>query len=66
MILKVKVHKDKESGFWGEVPALPGCVSQGETIDELMNNLKEAAEGWLEVSQEIHQKESYEIRELVL
>jgi predicted RNase H-like HicB family nuclease len=33
--LKVLIHKADEGGFWAEVPALPGCVSQGETVDEL-------------------------------
>ena len=42
----------EEGGFWGEVPALPGCVSQGETQEELLEHLKEAAIGWLEASQD--------------
>jgi len=37
-----------EGGFWGEVPQLPGCVSQGETIAELKANLREAITGYLE------------------
>ena len=47
MKLKVVVHEAEEGGFWGEVPALPGCASQGETMDELMANLREAIEAWL-------------------
>ena len=39
-------------GYWGEVPALPGCYSQGETVDELLANLREAIAGVLEVMQE--------------
>src|SRR5438270_3785100 len=35
----VIIHKDGEGGFWGEVPALPGCYSQAETIDELKQNI---------------------------
>jgi predicted RNase H-like HicB family nuclease len=34
-------------GYSAEVPALPGCFTQGETLDELCANLREAAEGWL-------------------
>jgi len=34
-------------GTWAEVPALPGCVSQGETVDEVRTNVREAFEGWL-------------------
>ena len=47
MKLKVVVHEAEEGGFWGEVPAIPGCASQGETLDELMANLHEAIEGCL-------------------
>ena len=45
----VVIHEDPEGGFWAEVPALPGCYSQGETIDELMGNIREAITGVLEV-----------------
>ena len=47
MTLKVLIHSAEEGGFWAEVPALPGCVSQGETMDELRSNVREAIEGWL-------------------
>jgi len=52
MKLKVLIHTADEGGFWAEVPALPGCVSQGETYDEALSNVREAAEGWLEVAEE--------------
>jgi predicted RNase H-like HicB family nuclease len=45
--LKVVIHKAEEGGYWAEVPALPGCVSQGETIDDVRTNVREAIEGWL-------------------
>jgi predicted RNase H-like HicB family nuclease len=45
--LKVLIHKAEEGGYWAEVPALPGCVSQGETMDDLRTNVREAIEGWL-------------------
>jgi len=47
MKLRVIVHEAEEGGFWAEVPALPGCVTQGETFDELLANVREAVEGWL-------------------
>ena len=47
MTLKVFIHKAEESGYWAEVPALPGCVSQGETMDDVRTNVREAIEGWL-------------------
>ena len=46
------VHEAEEGGFWAEVPELPGCVSQGETLDELEANIKEAIEGVLEIMAE--------------
>ena len=47
MILKAIIHDAEEGGFWAEVPALPGCFTQGETLAELETNLREAIEGWL-------------------
>lgn len=47
--IKIVVHEAEEGGFWAEVPALPGCASQGETMDELLANLREAIEGCLSV-----------------
>ena len=47
MRIKVVVHKAEEGGFWAEVPAIPGCATQGDTMDELMRNLHEAVEGCL-------------------
>jgi len=52
MKLKVIVHKAEEGGYWAEVPAIRGCVSQGETMDDLLVNVKEAVEGCLAVMEE--------------
>jgi predicted RNase H-like HicB family nuclease len=41
------VHKAEEGGFWAEVPSIPGCATQGETMEELRFNLQEAIEGCL-------------------
>ena len=49
MKLKVVIHEAEEGGFWAEVPAIPGCVTQGETFDELLKNLYDAVEGCLSV-----------------
>lgn len=43
----ILIHQVEEGGFWSEVPALPGCYSQGETIDETLHNTKEAVESYL-------------------
>lgn len=49
MKLNVVVHEAEEGGFWAEVPAIPGCATQGETFEELLENLYEAVEGCLAV-----------------
>ena len=49
MILKVVVHQAEEGGYWAEVPAIPGCVSQGDSMQELRENIHEAIEGCLSV-----------------
>ena len=49
MKIKVVVHEAEEGGFWAEAPAIPGCASQGETMDELLANIREAIEGCLSV-----------------
>jgi predicted RNase H-like HicB family nuclease len=48
----IVIHEDPDGGFWGEVPALPGCYSQGETVEELKHNIREAISGVLEVLKE--------------
>lgn len=49
MKLKVIIHEAEEGGYWAEVPAIPGCATQGETFDKLLNNIYEAVEGCLSV-----------------
>jgi predicted RNase H-like HicB family nuclease len=49
MNVKAIIHPAEEGGFWAEVPAMPGCVTQGETLEEVTNNLREAIEGWLSI-----------------
>jgi predicted RNase H-like HicB family nuclease len=46
MKIKIIVHKE-EDGYWAEVPAIPGCATQGDTFEELLQNLYEAVEGCL-------------------
>jgi predicted RNase H-like HicB family nuclease len=48
----VVIHEDPAGGYWAEVPALPGCYSQGESIADLMENVREAIAGVLEAMQE--------------
>jgi len=51
MTIKAIVHEAEEGGFWAEVPALPGCVTQGESEDEIRTNLLEAVELWFEAGE---------------
>ena len=52
MKLHVVIERDELGYFVAEVPALPGCLSQGTTEQEALANVKEAIEGWLEVMEE--------------
>jgi len=54
--IKVVIHEAEEGGYWAEVPAIPGCATQGETYEELLRNLHEAIEACLSV--EIDQPKS--------
>ncbi len=49
MKLKVLIHNAEEGGYWAEVPSIPGCVTQADNFEELINNLYEAVEGCLSV-----------------
>ena len=49
MNVKVIVHEAEEGGYWAEVPAIPGCVSQGNSLEEVRRNIHEAIEGCLSV-----------------
>ena len=52
MKTKVVVHEAEEGGYWAEVPAIPGCATQGETMEELMANVHEAVEACSDVEVE--------------
>ncbi len=47
--LKVIIHKAEEGGFWAEIPAIPRCATLGDTMEELLANLQDAAEACLSV-----------------
>ena len=53
MTIRAIIHKAEEGGFWAEVPALPGCNTQGETEEEIRANLQEAIELWFEAGDEM-------------
>ncbi|ELR99284.1 type II toxin-antitoxin system HicB family antitoxin [Gloeocapsa sp. PCC 73106] len=50
MKIKAIIHSAEEGGYWAEVPALPGCITEGDSMDEIINNLEDAIKGWLEVA----------------
>ena len=52
MNYSVVIHEEPQGGYWAEVPALPGCYSQGESIPQLIDNVREAITGLLEVLKE--------------
>jgi predicted RNase H-like HicB family nuclease len=60
----VVIHEDPAGGFWAEVPALPGCYSQCETVRELRENTREAMSGVLDVLREQGQEPESNIRVL--
>lgn len=58
MILKAIIHEAEEGGFWAEVPSLPGCVSQAETLEDLKANIQEAIELWLEAGEPLETEDT--------
>jgi len=52
MTIRVIVHKAEQGGFWAEVPSIPGCATQGETMEEIEANVREAIEGCLSANVE--------------
>jgi predicted RNase H-like HicB family nuclease len=53
MKIKIVVHEAEEGGFWAEVPAIPGCATQGDSMEVLMRNLQEAIEGCLSSDEDL-------------
>ena len=49
MNIKAIAYEAEEGGYWAEVPSIPGCATQGETMEELQFNLREAIEGCLSI-----------------
>ncbi len=67
MKLKIIVHEAEEGGCWAEVPSIPGCVTQGETFEELLANIYEAVEGCLSIDiQDISVSEKDKVMEIAV
>jgi predicted RNase H-like HicB family nuclease len=67
MTLKIVLEPSDEGGYTAYVPSLPGCISEGDTLDEAMTNVREAIDLYLEtVEDDIVDREGLEVRELVV
>ena len=67
MKLKIIIHEAEEGGYWAEVPSLPGCATQGESMVELISNLYDAVEGCLSIDMEnIHLENKDTVMELAV
>ena len=66
MKLQVILEPSDEGGYTVSVPALPGCISEGDNIDEALANIKEAIELYLEPIEEITDNKDAIVRELVI
>ncbi len=66
MKIKVVIHKAEEGGYWAQVPAIPGCATQGETFEELLQNIYEAVEGCLSIDIDTPEKDGAQILEIAV
>ena len=67
MKLRVVLEPSEDGGFTVHVPSLPGCISEGDTVDEALANIREAIELYLEpVDDDVAMREGVEVRELVV
>lgn len=64
MKIKAIVHEAEEGGYWAEVPALPGCITEGDSWEDLVLNLREAVEGCLEVIAERNANQQEKLTEI--
>jgi predicted RNase H-like HicB family nuclease len=67
MKLKVIIHEAEEGGYWAEVPAIPGCMTQGQSLQELIENLYDAVQGCLSIDiNEVQLKHNDKVMELAV
>ncbi len=66
MKLKVVLEASEEGGYTVYVPSLPGCISEGDTREEALANIKEAIELYLEPDDESKPNKNAEVLELAL
>ena len=67
MKLKIVLEPSEDGGYTAYVPALPGCISEGDTADDAMANVREAVELYLEpIDDDLAGREGLEVHELVV
>ena len=66
MVFKVVLEPSEEGGYTAIVPALPGCISEGDTIQEVMSNIREAVELYLEPLDDYPTPEGVVVKELTI
>ena len=67
MKLKVVIHEAEEGGYWAEVPAILGCATQGDTFEELLQNIYEAVEACLSVDvEDVKASDKHKILEIAV
>ena len=53
MTIQAIIHPAEEGGFWAEVPSLPGCLTEGESLEELNANVVDGVKGWMEAAEDL-------------
>lgn len=66
MKIKAIIHTAEEGGYWAEVPSLPGCVTQAESMEELELNIREAIEAWLEAGDAPDKPDGLQVLEIAV
>ncbi len=67
MKLKAIIHEAEEGGYWAEIPAIPGCATQGDTFEDLLSNIYEAVEACLAIDlDEIRFSEDARVMEIAV
>ena len=66
MVIRVLVHVAEEGGFWADVPSLPGCFTQADSLSELKKRAKEAIEAYLGIGEEEPVPEGVEVLEIAV
>ena len=66
MKLKVLIHRAEEGGFWAEVPSLPGCFSQGDTLEQTRERIQESIEAYLGLEENVEAPDDGEIWEIAV